>query len=92
MLAARQLSGAADYRELHVFGRLAGASTAAATLEVPAPVDYVSWTQEVAEFARRDDLGTLPKLLVHTGRLTENATQGFTEAGWRTIALPYPAR
>lgn len=90
MLAARQKSAASDYKELHVFGRLAGATTAAGTLEVPAPVDHVTWTEQVAGFARRDDLGTAPKTLVHTGKLSPATAAGFTAAGWTTLAVPYP--
>ena len=92
MLANRQLTGAADYKELHVFGRLPGATTAAGTLEVPAPVDHVTWTEQVAGFATRDDLGTSPKVLVHTGRLSEATAAGFAAAGWQTTAVPYPTR
>ena len=91
ILARRQLAGAADYKELHVFGRLPGATTAAGTLEVPAPVDHVSWTEQVAGFAGRDDLGAAPRTLVHTGTLTDAATAGFSAAGWRIEAIPYPA-
>ncbi len=92
MLAERQSSGAADYKSLHVFGRLPGAITAAGTLEVPAPVDHVTWTEQVAGFAKRNDLGTLPKVLVHTGDFSPAAEAGLTTAGWTSIAVPYPAR
>jgi hypothetical protein len=92
MLAERQRSGAADYKELHVFGRLPGATTATGALEVPAPVDHVTWTEQVAAFAQRDDLGTSPKTLIHTGRLSAATKAGFTAAGWTTTAIPYSLR
>jgi hypothetical protein len=92
ILEERQRSGAADYKDLHVFGRLPGATTASGTLEVPAPVDHVTWTEQVAAFARRDDLGTAPKVLAHTGRLSQATVEGFTAAGWKTDAIGYPAR
>jgi hypothetical protein len=92
MLQERQRSGAAQYKELHVFGRLPGAITAAGTLEVPAPVDHVTWTEQVAAFASRDDLGTAPRLLVHTGTLSPATTAGFAAAGWQAVAVPYPGR
>ncbi len=92
MLEERQRSGAADYKDLQVFGRLPAATTASGTLEIPAPVDYVTWTEQVAEFAQRDDLGAAPKLLVHTGKLSPATTVGFTSAGWKILAVPYPAR
>ena len=90
MLAERQRGGAADYKQLQVFGRLPAATTAAGVTEVPAPVDNVYWTEQVATFARRDDLGQGPKLLVHTGVLSEATKNGFRSAGWDTLALSYP--
>lgn len=92
ILSQRQQSGAADYVELKVLGRLPAGLTAAGQLEVPAPVDHVTWTEEVARFAQRDDLGTAPKTLVHTGRLSGPTAAGLTEAGWKTVAITYPAR
>lgn len=92
ILAERQRSGAADYRKLQVLGRLPGATTASGDLEVPAPVDYVTWTDEVATFAQRDDLGTAPKVLVHTGNLSSAALAGITAAGWKPVKVAYPTR
>lgn len=90
MLAERQRTGAADYKELHVFGRLPAATTAAGVTEVPAPVDHVTWTEQVAAFAKRDDLGTGPKSLIHTGTLSEATSNGLRASGWKTMAVPYP--
>jgi hypothetical protein len=90
MLAQRQRTGVADYKQLHVFGRLPGATTATGVLEVPAPVDHVTWTEQVATFASRDDLGTAPKSLIHTGKLSPATAAGFAAAGWQTVSVPYP--
>ena len=90
MLAERQQAGTADYTDLKVLGRLPGAITATGEMEVPAPTDYVTWTEDVAAAAQRDDLGVGPKVLVHTGKMSPAATTGFTEAGWKLIAIPYP--
>jgi hypothetical protein len=92
ILAARERAGAAHYRSLRILGRLPGATTAGGELQVPAPVDYVSWTPEVARFARRDDLGSAPKHLVHTGKLTPTTQAGFLAAGWQTTAVDLPGR
>lgn len=89
ILADRQKSGAADYTELKVLGRLPGGITSTGTLEIPAPVDQVTWTEEVAHVANRDDLGTLPKVLVHTGKLSQAATAGFMGAGWKLVGVEY---
>ena len=75
-----------------MLGRLPGATTAAGELEVPAPVDYVTWTEEVAGFAQRDDLGTTPKVLVHTGTLSQAASAGLVAACWKTVSVAYPSR
>jgi hypothetical protein len=90
MLAERQRSGAADYKQLHVHGRLPAATTADGVIEIPAPVDHVTWTEQVAGFAQRDDLGTGARRLVHTGRLSEAASAGFAAAGWQTLGVAYP--
>lgn len=91
MLAERQRSGASDYTELKVIGRLPGAIASTGELNVPAPVDYVTWTEGVAGFARRDDLGTAPKVLIHTGQLSPAAAAGLLKEGWKAVAVPYPA-
>lgn len=92
ILVERQRSGAADYVSLEVLGRLPGAMNAKGELEVPAPVDYVTWTEQVAGFTQRDDLGTPPKVLVHTGTLSAAAAAGLTASGWKKITVAYPSR
>lgn len=92
ILAQQQTTGAADYVALRVLGRLPGATSAGGELHVPAPVDHVTWTEGVADFARRDDLGTAPKVLLHTGTLSPAASAGLTAAGWKEVAVDYPAR
>lgn len=92
MMAQRQSEGAARYSELVVLGRLPGVMTAEGVLEVPAPVDHVTWTEQVATFAQRDDLGTAPRQLIHTGKLSSATAAGFTAAGWKVLAVPYPQK
>lgn len=92
ILAEQQTSGAADYIALKVLGRLPGATSASGELQVPAPVDHVTWTEGVADFARRDDLGAAPKVLLHTGTLSPAASAGLTAAGWKVVGVAYPTR
>jgi hypothetical protein len=92
ILAERQRSGAADYASLKILGRLPGAVTASGELHVPAPVDHVTWTDQVAAFGQRDDLGEMPKVLVHPGRMSAPASAGLMAAGWKTIGVAYPSR
>lgn len=90
MLAEHQRSGSASYGSLTVLGRLPGAIDANGELHVPAPVDHVTWTEEVAGFAGRDDLRDNQKVLLHTGKLSEAAAGGFTAKGWRCVGVAYP--
>ena len=92
MLAENQRSGAVDYVSIRVLGRLPAAATAGGEIQVPAPVDHVTWTEEVSAFAHRDDIASGPRTLLHTGRLSAAATAGITAAGWKAVAVPYPAR
>jgi hypothetical protein len=49
---------------------------------VPAPVDYVAWTQRVGEFARRSDLKAQQRGVWLTGELSPRARREFEAAGW----------
>jgi hypothetical protein len=91
ILAESERNDAAGYVSLKVLGRLPGATTATGELHVPAPVDHVTWTDEVANFAQRDDLGTAPKVLLHTGRMSAAAAAAMLAAGWKTIGMAYPS-
>jgi hypothetical protein len=90
MLAERQTKGAADYKDLHVHGRLPAASTADGTMDIPAPVDHVTWTEQVAAFATRDDLKPATKRLIHTGTLSDATKAGLQASGWQTMPVAYP--
>jgi len=87
LLADRQQLGMARYTQLVALGRVPGAIEAGGGLEVAAVVDYVSWTGDVADFARRDDLRPLRPTLILTGQASEKAILGFQEAGWK-LARP----
>jgi len=87
LLADRQHLGLARYTGVMALGRVPAAVEAGGGLEVPAVVDYVSWTGEVADFARRDDLLTLNPTLILTGEATDMAIIGLKEAGWK-LARP----
>src|SRR5262249_61977786 len=50
---------------------------------VPAPVDYVSWTERVARFANRADLKAAERSIVLTGQMSPRARQEFEALGWR---------
>ncbi len=87
LLARQQQSGKSRYSSLEVVGRLPGAIDETGVLQISAPVDYVSWTPEVAEFARREDLiGRKPTLLLGGGA-TERTRSELKALGW-TLVTP----
>jgi hypothetical protein len=69
--------------ELRVSGTLVGRSKAG-TLIVPAPVDYVSWTERVAGFAKRPDLKASDREIWLTGRLSSRARRELMRLHWVT--------
>src|SRR5262245_59019035 len=60
-------------------------------LVVPAPVDYVSWTEKVGGFAMRTDLRATRRGIWLTGRMSGTAQQGFTARGWTLHDVTMPA-
>ena len=50
---------------------------------VPAPVDYVSWTERVARFANRGDLKAPQRTILLTGKMSPRARQEFEALGWK---------
>ena len=87
LIAQRQQSGRSAFKSLEAVGRLPGAIDATGVLHIPAPVDHLSWTPEVAEFAHRDDLlGRKPVLLL-AGGASDLTRAELTKLGW-TVTAP----
>ena len=57
--------------------------TAGGEVVVPAPVDYVSWTERIGRFAQRPDLKAAKRGVWLTGKISETAERGFIGLGWR---------
>ena len=70
------------YTSIATCGRLPAGITGDGILEVVAPVDYVSWTGEIAGFARRKDPGSRGHRLVLGAELSPAAKRGMEAAGW----------
>jgi hypothetical protein len=49
---------------------------------VQAPVDYLSWIELIATFARRPDLSTSRRTIWVTGQLSPMAKENFRSLGW----------
>jgi hypothetical protein len=71
-------------------GPLAG-HRGAQSLVVPAPVDYVAWTEPVAAFARRPELRARARTVWVTGRFSARARTELSAAGWAVVAAARPA-
>ena len=57
--------------------------TATGGLVVGAPVDYVVWTDNVANFARRPDFAATSRDIWLTSRMSPRARHEFERIGWR---------
>lgn len=62
-------------------GRIMVVRTRGGRMEVPAPVDYVPWTDTVKEFAERNANGARREILV-TGLASARAREGLRATGW----------
>jgi hypothetical protein len=76
------------YRGLGVHGRLAVGLTADGAVEIPAPIDYVLWTPEVAEFANREDIARFQRRLILQGTLSQETARELAATGWQVVQVP----
>lgn len=68
------------------------ARTKAGSTLVPAPIDYVPWTEPVATFARRPDLKAKSRTVWLTGKLSPQSKREFEALGWTVREGSSPAR
>ena len=57
---------------------------------VPAPVDYISWTERIGRFAQRPDLKAAKRSVWLTGKISEVAERGFIGLGWKLYEASWP--
>jgi len=88
LLARLNVTGV-SIREMKAGGTVIGI-TPAGHLVVPAPADYISWTDRIGSFAERPDLKTAPRAIWLTGRMSGAAHKGFTRLGWTVQEVPQP--
>jgi hypothetical protein len=62
-------------------GPIAG-HTAGGTMVVPAPVDYVAWTERSGRVAQREDLKAVKRVAWLSGWMSPRARKEFTQRGW----------
>lgn len=82
LMARRQANGAPNVREIRLIGRIPAAVDSSGALVLALPVDYVSWTAEIAEMVNRDDLKGLNPEVLYTGSFSPLATRQLTRIGW----------
>jgi hypothetical protein len=75
------------YQELAVHDRLATGITTDGAIEIPAPVDYVVWTESVAAFATRDDIARFQRRLLLQGNLSSETQSQLAAAGWEIVRV-----
>jgi hypothetical protein len=63
-------------------GRVLVVRTLGARIEVPVPVDYVVWTEQVRTFAERKNLKGARRDILVTGVASERAREGLQATGW----------
>jgi hypothetical protein len=86
LLARLNVTGV-SIKEMKAQGTVIGV-TPAGHLVVPAPVDYVSWTERIGSFAARSDLQSARRSIWLTGRISGAAHRGFTRLGWTVHEAP----
>lgn len=82
LMAKRQASGAPKIKEIKLLGRVPAAVDSSGALVLALPVDYVSWTQEVADFVNREDIKGLNPQILHTGAFSPIAEKELSSRGW----------
>ena len=80
---ARQISTERDpVVALELVGRIMVVRTRRGRVEVPAPVDYVVWTEQVKAFAERKKLKGAEHNILVTGIASARAREGLQATGW----------
>jgi hypothetical protein len=80
---ARQISTERDpIATLDLVGRIMVVRTRGDRIVVPAPVDYVVWTEPVKAFAERKDLKGTERNILVTGLASKRAREGLLATGW----------
>ena len=74
------------FTKVQAFGRAVTGVTGDGTIVFVAPVDYVSWTAPVEDFATRPDLPAGPKVIVLPAGVSDAAKSGFERAGWTVVS------
>ena len=81
-MLARYHEAVAPIAQVSAPGPILG-RTAAGALVVPAPVDYIAWTERVARFSLRQDIQAPEHVGFVSGRLSPLANKEFAKRNWK---------
>jgi hypothetical protein len=81
----------ASLKELAIRGTVVG-QTREGVLVVPAPVDYLSWTPQIARIATMSELQPYRRVLLLSGDMSAAAREGFTAWGWTISGTAHPSK
>jgi hypothetical protein len=88
-LLARSNAGGTPISQVAGRGTVIGIAPNGAVV-VPAPVEYVSWTERIGGFAQRQDLRAGKRSIRLTGKMSKMAQKGFTGLDWTVREVPSP--
>jgi hypothetical protein len=74
-----------EVARLKVVGRLPVAVDGEGGIVIGAPIDHLSWTDEMAAIVRGEELSGPARRLVMTGGMSERAAAGLREQGWEVV-------
>lgn len=75
------------YASYAIFGKLPAAYLPDGSMELVAPFDFVSWTEEFSEFIQKSPFESPTKRLVLTGNVSPTAAKALPTFGWETITV-----
>ncbi|MFC5050259.1 hypothetical protein ACFPK9_06515 [Rubritalea spongiae] len=75
------------YKALSTVMRMPAGVTQDGVLEVVAPVDYLCWTPQIAQFASTPKMPGQKYRAVVYGKISPSAIEGFKATGWEVVDL-----
>lgn len=73
------------YAALTTVGRMPAGVTKEGIVEIVAPVDYISWTPRIADFAQAPKMPQMKYRALIYGQMSSKAKSGFKAAGWQVV-------
>lgn len=87
LLLMEQRHRATPYASYAIFGKLPVAYLPDSSMELVAPFDFVSWTEEFSNFIQKSPFESPEKRLVLTGSVSPAASKALSTFGWKTVTV-----